>query len=165
MNQNNYTTNDEIYKVYREETKDGKTIKEIRYTSKTKEPVKGWNRMYKNNIRQALMRDGNRLISFWAYLWKYFDITGKVVLPKYDKISKESGLNKHSISRLIKQLKDKEYIGEIDGILYYNPYYFGIYGMSKETHNELQHLWDDHFGVYIWDKEKRTNVNKYTKEK
>ena len=144
----NYTKKT-IKRILIEEIDDrGNRIKSVEKEIKGEKPKRGWNMMYKKNVKEAIeaIKKEPNTISVWLFLWEYLKKDGTIDMPLQKVIASELGINERSIRKAIKRLKNEQIIGKDGNKWYYNPYMFMPYGIKDEDAYKIQKRWDKLFG-------------------
>ena len=120
---------------------------------------KGWCKMYQKDFAEALINISNKPLAIKLYMYLmgngYFKKDGTIKKIKVNEISKVFNVNKSSVYRAIKTLKDEEIIADVLDELRYNPFLTSVSGQSDAELSEAQRIWEEYIGYYNFYKEKK----------
>jgi len=144
-------------------------IEEVYETSyKKKISKRGWCKMYPKDFANTISKIVHKPLALNIYLYfmqyGYFKKDGTIKNFKQVDLAKHFNVNKSSVSKAIKVLKNEEIIAQIDNEWRYNPFLVLVSGQSDDEAYEAQYIWDKYMSAYEFDKNKKETTSKYKGE-
>ena len=126
---------------------------------------RGWCKMYPKDFATTISKIVHKPLALNIYLYfikyGYFKKDGTIKNFKQVDLAKHFNVNKSSVSKAIKVLKDEEIIANIDNEWRYNPFLVLVSGQSDDEAYKAQYIWNKHMCAYEFDKDKKEIKSKY----